>query len=151
MAKTYILTRQQWVPRPIEAAFDFFSRASNLQSITPPWLDFHITEAPAEMRAGALLRYTLRIHKIPVRWKTEITEWNPPYGFVDEQISGPYELWHHEHTFTSDRGGTVIEDEVRYALPFGPLGRLAHVILVRRDLKLIFDYRSEKMREILGF
>lgn len=149
MPKTYTLARTQWIPRPVEAAFDFFSRASNLQSITPPWLNFHITEAPAELRAGALLRYKLRVHGIPIRWTTEITNWNPPYGFVDEQLSGPYALWHHEHTFVAEKGGTRIEDTVTYALPFGPFGRMGHWI-VRNDLKQIFDYRSQKIRELLG-
>lgn len=150
MPTIYILTRKQWVPQTLDAAFGLFSCASNLQSITPPWLDFHITDAPKDMRTGALLRYKLRIHKIPVRWTTGITQWNPPYGFVDEQLSGPYALWHHEHTFTAERGGTMIQDEVQYALPFGPLGRLAHAVLVRRDLRDIFDYRARKMRELLG-
>lgn len=150
MAKSYILTRKQWVPQALEAAFDFFSRASNLQAITPPWLEFEMTEAPEEIHAGALIRYRLRIHKIPVRWTSKITAWNPPYSFIDEQLSGPYTLWHHEHTFAPERGGTVIEDAVTYGLPYGSLGRMAHWIFVRRDLKDIFDYRSQTMRELLG-
>jgi hypothetical protein len=150
LSKTYILTRTQWVPQPREAVFDFFCRPSNPQSITPPFLDFKITDAPAEIRAGSLIRYTLRLHGIPVRWKTEIAAWNPPHSFVDLQISGPYNLWRHTHTFSEERGGTVIEDEVEYALPLGILGQIAHSILVRRDLKTIFDYRSDKMREMFG-
>jgi ligand-binding SRPBCC domain-containing protein len=150
LPKTYILKRTQWVPQPLHVVFDFFSRPANLQSITPPFLDFKITDAPAEICAGSLIRYTLRLHGIPVRWKTEIADWKPPHSFVDLQISGPYTLWRHTHTFVEERGGTAIEDEVAYALPLGPVGRIAHWMLVRRDLKVIFDYRSDKMRELFG-
>jgi hypothetical protein len=147
---TYILTRRQWVPQPRDVVFDFFSRPANLQSITPLFLDFKIMEAPAEICAGALIRYTLRLHGIPVHWKTEITDWNPPYSFVDLQIAGPYTLWRHAHIFVEERGGTAIEDEVEYALPLGLIGKAAHWMLVRRDLKIIFDYRSDKMHELFG-
>ncbi len=150
MAKKYILRRSQWVPQAVDMVFDFFSRPANLQSITPPFLDFKITEAPAQLRVGSLIRYSLRIHKIAVRWTTEIAAWDPPHSFVDVQISGPYRLWRHTHTFAPERGGTMIGDKVEYALPLGPLGRIAHWLLVRRDLGVIFDYRSDKMRELLG-
>jgi ligand-binding SRPBCC domain-containing protein len=154
--KTYILRRRQWVPQALDIVFDFFSRPTNLQSITPPFLDFKIIEAPAQIQARSLIHYTLRIHKIPVRWNTEITDWNPPHSFVDLQISGPYTLWRHTHMFTPERSGTtirdgtMIEDQVEYALPLGVLGKMAHWILVRRDLKIIFDYRGERMRELFG-
>jgi hypothetical protein len=133
LAKSYILRRRQWVPRPVDVVFDFFSRPSNLQSITPAFLDFKITDAPAELQAGSLVRYTLRIHRVPVCWTTEITEWKPPHSFVDVQVSGPYRLWRHTHT-----------------LPLAVIGRVAHWVLVRRDLEVIFDYRGEKMRELFG-
>jgi ligand-binding SRPBCC domain-containing protein len=150
LPKTYILVRTQWVPQLLDTAFDLFSSASNLQSITPPWLDFHITAAPAELSAGSQLRYKLRIHGIPVRWTTEITAWNPPHSFIDVQLSGPYALWRHEHTFVQEREGTTIHDEVRYAIPFGIFGRLAHWTFVNRDLRGIFDYRGQKIHELLG-
>ena len=118
--------------------------------LTPPWLDFRITEAPQELSSGSLIRYELRIHKIRVRWTTQIADWNPPDSFTDIQVSGPYSLWRHQHKFTADRNGTVIHDEVTYALPFGPLGRLAHRALVRRDVEQIFAYRAERMREMFG-
>lgn len=102
------------------------------------------------MQEGALIRYTLRIHGIPLHWKTEITVWDPPRLFVDVQISGPYKLWHHTHNFWPERGGTILGDRVLYALPLGPIGRIAHYSLVRHELKDIFDYRSDKMRELFG-
>lgn len=150
LAKTYILKRRQWVEQPIGVVFDFFSRPENLQIITPAFLDFKITEAPPELQAGSLISYTLRLHGIPVRWKTEIMAWNPPNSFVDVQILGPYTLWHHRHTFTAEGRGTVIEDEVHYRLPLGLLGRIAHLAVVGRDLSTIFDYRSEKVRTLFG-
>ena len=92
----YYLEREQWLPRPIEEVFSFFSRPENLQVITPSWLDFRVIEAPDELEAGALIRYRLRWRRWPIRWTTEFTVWNPPHGFVDRQLSGPYALWNHE-------------------------------------------------------
>jgi ligand-binding SRPBCC domain-containing protein len=152
------------VPQSIERLFEFFSRPENLQALTPPWLEFRMVDVPKEMCAGTLIRYDLRVHKLPVHWTTEITEWTPPHGFVDVEDSGPYALWHHEHKFFAEREnatmregmrmgarmGTRMEDRVRYALPFGVLGQMARWIVVRRDLENIFDYRAEKMRELFG-
>ena len=127
---------------PPHEVFGFFADARNLEEITPPWLSFRVlTPGPIEMRAGALIEYRLALHRVPVRWLTRIDEWDPGRSFVDVQVSGPYRLWHHTHTFTERDGGTIVADQVRYALPLGPLGALAHSIVVRRDLEQIFDYR----------
>ena len=140
----HVLTRTQRLPGPPEAVFPFFAEAANLEAITPPWLKFRIvTPTPIEMRPGARIEYRLRLHGVPVSWLTEIEEWEPGVRFVDRQIRGPYTLWHHTHTFTDDgSGGTLMEDTVRYALPLGPLGELAHRLFVARDLRRIFDYRA---------
>jgi ligand-binding SRPBCC domain-containing protein len=148
--KTYILQRSLWVPRPIDEIFAFFSRAANLETITPAFLKFRITESPEEICQGSRIKYVLRLHGIPVRWATEIVTWEPPRRFVDVQLSGPYSLWHHEHRFTEERGGTRLQDEVRYALPFGLLGQVAHWVTVRRDVEDIFAYREEKIKEMFG-
>jgi ligand-binding SRPBCC domain-containing protein len=150
VAKTYTLSRTAWVPRPLDAIFDFFSQAGNLQTLTPPFLNFKITDVPPKLRAGALIRYSLRVHGVPVRWVTEITEWNPPHRFVDIQLSGPYKLWRHTHSFVAENGGTTLKDEVQYGLPFGPIGSIVHWAVVERDVNAIFDYRGEKMRELFG-
>ncbi len=144
----YILEREQWLARPLEEVFAFFSRPENLQHITPAWLNFGMVEAPTELRAGALIRYRLRVHGIPIRWTTEITEWNPPHGFVDRELKGPYALWNHEHLFSAQDGGTLMRDRVTYALPLGPLGRIAHWISVRRDVESIFDFRTQTMARL---
>ena len=146
----YTLTTSQWLPRPIEEVFEFFSHPRNLQAITPEMLDFRFIEAPEEVRAGTRFRYKLRIHGVPINWTTEIVAWEPPKGFVDVQLSGPYKLWHHEHKFETERGGTRMSDVVKYALPFGPVGKLAHWMFVRRDVEGIFEFRSKKMRELFG-
>ena len=149
LAKTHILEREQMIPLPIGEVFEFFSRPDNLQAITPAWLDFRILDATEPLRKGALIRYALRWRGIPLRWTTEITEWDPPHGFVDTQISGPYVLWRHQHRFTADGSGTRINDTVSYILPFGALGAVVHRAFVKRDLQAIFDHRQQRVRELL--
>ena len=140
-----ILEREQRVELPIEQAFAFYGDAHNLERITPPLLRFEvITPGPIEMGVGTLIEYRLRLHRVPVRWRTRIEAWEPPHRFVDVQTKGPYSLWEHTHTFVEDRpGATIIRDRVRYSIPFGPLGEVADRLLVRRDLKQIFDYRRD--------
>ena len=150
MAHNYSLVREQWLPKQTEVAFAFFSRPENLEEITPPWLAFHIVRAEPELHAGSIIEYKLRIRGIPTRWTSEITVWEPPLRFVDTQLSGPYAKWRHEHTFSAERGGTRIRDHVDYVLPFGILGRLVHALLVRRDVETIFQYRRQRLAELLG-
>ncbi len=139
-----MLQRSQRLPLPPEDVFPFFADAHNLEAITPPWLGFRVvTPQPIAMGAGTFIEYRLRLHGIPLRWRTRIAVWDPPRRFVDVQISGPYRLWHHTHDFETDGGGhSVMRDTVRYALPLGPLGVLAHRAVVRRDLAAIFDFRQ---------
>jgi len=145
--RLYCLEREQWLPRPIEEVFSFFSRPENLQTITPLWLYFRVIESPPELVAGSLIRYRLRVHWIPVHWTSEITVWDPPHRFIDRQLSGPYALWHHEHSFSMRQGGTVIRDFVTYALPLGGLGGFAHTLFVKRDVQSIFDFRAQTMQQ----
>lgn len=129
-----------WLPEPIGRVFSFFADAANLGVITPPWLHFTIlTPLPITMRVGALIDYRLRVHGLPLRWQTEITGWEPPYRFVDEQRRGPYRLWVHTHTFEERDGGTLCRDQVDYAVPGGAL---IDRLFVRRDVKAIFAYRE---------
>jgi hypothetical protein len=145
---TYCLEREQWLPRPVDEVFAFFSRPENLQVITPPWLDFRMVESPAELAVGSLIRYRLRWRWMPIRWTTEISEWNAPHRFVDREISGPYALWNHEHWFAPHERGTTMRDRVTYALPLGWIGRAAHAIVVKRDVERIFDFRGQTMRHL---
>jgi ligand-binding SRPBCC domain-containing protein len=150
--RIHVLERSQRLALPVERAFDFYADARNLERVTPPWLDFRIaTQGQIEMRPGALIDYRLRFRGVPVRWRTRIDAWNPPHGFVDLQLRGPYALWEHSHSFEPDGDGAVmIGDRVRYALPLGPFGTLAHTLLVRRDLERIFDYRRDAVVRHIG-
>lgn len=148
----HIMKREQRIALPIAEVFAFYGDARNLERITPPWLDFEVTTpGPIEMGVGTLIEYRLRLHRVPVRWRTRIEAWEPPRRFVDVQVKGPYSLWEHTHEFEEDGpGATVIRDRVRYAIPFGPLGELAERVLVRRDLRQIFDYRRDAVARELG-
>ena len=133
-----------WLPLPPEKIFPFFADAANLDALTPPWLHFHIiTPPPIVLKAGALIDYRLRVHGLPLRWRTRINVWQPPHHFVDEQIRGSYRQWIHEHTFEARDGGTLARDSVRYAVPFD---FLAHRLFDRPDIERIFNFRSEALR-----
>lgn len=144
--KEYTLTRELWLPRPRDEVFPFFAEARNLEVLTPSWLQFEVlTPAPIEMRPGTLIDYRIRVHGVPIRWRTEIAEWRPPRRFVDVQVRGPYILWHHTHTFEERDGGTLCRDLVRY-YPRG--GALVNWLFVRRDVERIFAYRARRMTEL---
>jgi ligand-binding SRPBCC domain-containing protein len=147
--RIHVLERQQRIERPLAEVFPFYADAGNLERITPPWLGFEVTTAqPIEMRAGTLIEYRLGFHGVAVRWRTRIEAWEPPHRFVDAQLSGPYALWHHTHTFRANgEDATVLGDRVRYALPFGLAGEAARALFVRRDLERIFDYRRDAVAE----
>lgn len=147
----HTLTREQFIPAPVPDVFAFFSRPENLAKLTPPELGFVIlTPSPVEMKTGALIDYTIRVFGMRVRWTTLITAYDPGRSFVDEQLKGPYSYWRHSHRFEEAPGGTMVRDEVRYALPFGPLGRLGHALVVKRRLDTIFGYRAMVIGTIFG-
>jgi len=145
------LERSQLVPLTAEEAFAFFANAHNLEAITPPWLRFRIlTPPPIALQRGATIEYVLTLHRVRVRWRTEIAEWEPGRRFVDRQVQGPFRLWEHTHTFEQRPGGTLIRDTVLYRMPYRVLGSLAHRVLVARDLERIFDYRRDAVERLLG-
>ncbi len=109
-----------------------------------------MTPGPIRIAAGTKLRYRLSVHGLPVRWTTEIRRWEPPFRFIDVQLSGPYRLWHHTHRFEAHNGGTRMTDIVRYRLPFGLLGVAVHTLKVRRDIEQIFDYRFLRINELFA-
>jgi ligand-binding SRPBCC domain-containing protein len=145
------LQREQYVDFPLQEVFEFFAAARNLERITPPWLSFQVlTPEPIVMRIGTMIDYRLRVHGLPLRWTSAIEEWEPGRSFVDRQLRGPYGLWHHRHTFETSGSGTIVRDEVDYALPLGPVGELAHLLFVKPDLNRIFAYRHEAVPRLLA-
>lgn len=145
------LTTEVWIPRPRQEVFEFFANAGNLETLTPPWLNFRIlTPTPIAMRPGALIDYKLRVHGVPLNWRTEISVWEPPFRFEDRQLKGPYRRWEHEHTFVEKDGGTLVRDRVIYQPPGWILEPLIHRWFVGPDLKRIFDFRLSAMRKYFG-
>lgn len=145
----YVLERSQEIPAPPEEVFAFFSDPGNLARITPPWLRFRIHgAAPGPLAEGSRLEYRIVWTLATLRWVTRIASWDPPAGFVDVQERGPYAKWIHAHRFTPAPAGVRMDDRVEYALPLGPLGRLVHALVVRRQLEGIFDFRRRAIDEI---
>lgn len=132
--------------QPREEVFGFFADAMNLETLTPPWLHFKIlTPMPIKIDEGTLIDYRLKIHGLPVRWRTEIVSWEPPFRFVDMQLRGPYRTWVHEHRFLETESGTSMIDTVNYDV-LG--GRLIDRFFVRPDIEKVFSYRRKKITEI---
>jgi ligand-binding SRPBCC domain-containing protein len=153
LGRVWRLEAEQVLDRPVEEVFPFFADAHNLESITPAMLGFKVlTPQPIEMRSGLILEYRLRVRSVPIRWRTEIPECDPPRMFVDNQIRGPYALWHHTHTFEPIDGGTRTRctDVVRYRPRGWVLASLVNRVLVQRDVEKIFRYRFEKLAELFG-
>jgi len=148
LMRTYQLQTSLWLAQPREQIFAFFSDPKNLENITPRWLRFEIL-SPTELAGGRGTRidYRLRVRGLPIRWQSEITVWEPPARFVDQQTRGPYQVWIHEHTFSEHEGGTIAGDNVVYAVPGG---KLVQKLLVAPDLDRIFHYRHEVLRNIFN-
>ncbi len=145
---TFVLHAEQWLPCSRTKLFEFFSDAFQLETLTPPLLRFQVlTPRPILIQAGTLIDYKLRLHGIPIRWQSEIAVWEPAERFVDRQTRGPYRLWHHEHRFVDEAGGTRVIDHVTYRPPGGSL---VDRLFVVPDLRKIFGYRTQKLRELFG-
>ena len=146
--REFVLNLELSLPVPRPEVFPFFAEARNLETLTPPWLRFEVlTPPPIQMQAGTRIDYQLRLHGLPLRWQSEITAWEPPHRFVDEQRRGPYRRWIHEHRFEEETGGTRCVDRVRYAV-YG--GSLIEWLFIRRDLQRIFAFRQAKLRELFA-
>ena len=138
------------LPLPRDRVVPFFADAANLEVITPPELRFEIlTPPPIDMAEGTLIRYQLRLMGVRFGWLTRISRWDPPAEFVDAQLKGPYKTWVHRHRFTEVPAGTLIQDDVEYALPLYPFGEIASPI-VNLQVRRIFAYRTGAIRRALG-
>lgn len=146
--KTHTLRSEIWLPRQPGDVFPFFADARNLQRITPPRLRFEVvTPGEITMKTGTLIDYRLRVRGVPIRWQSEITAWEPPFRFADEQRRGPYRLWVHEHRFIEKDGGTLCIDDVRYAVPGGSI---VNALFVGRDVRTIFEFRARTLKAIFA-
>lgn len=149
--KTLIKTLQ--IPIPIKEAWEFFSSPANLKLITPQYMGFDITSKNTDekMYPGMIIIYNVRpLLNIPVRWVTEITQVKEPFYFVDNQKSGPYKFWHHQHIFKEIKNGTEMTDIVNYAAPFGFLGKMAENLFIKKKVEEVFNFRNEKMKYLFN-
>ncbi len=148
--KIYTLHREQFLPISLKEAWDFFSTPLNLEKITPAEMGFVVlTDVKGKsIYKGMLIEYRVSpLLGIKMKWVTEIGDVSEPYKFVDNQLKGPYALWEHTHTFKEVDGGVLMYDDVRYAIPLGILGEIAHVLVVKNKLKSIFDFRGETLKK----
>lgn len=134
----------------MEKAWTFFSSPANLNLITPPEMKFEIlVDLPAEVHAGLMIHYRIRpMLNIPMRWTTEITAVEKHQFFIDEQIQGPYRVWHHEHHFREVEGGVWMTDKLSYDVGWGVFGWLAGKLWVDKQVQQIFEYRREKLEDL---
>lgn len=145
------LILEQWIPRPIDEAFAFFSDPRNLEDLTPPRLNFKVIRlSPKTMGEGTQLDYRLKLHGIPFYWQSTITGWHPEQRFSDLQTRGPYNFWHHIHEFVEKDGGTILRDKAVYKIPLGIPGDVLLHDFIRRDLESIFYFRRRKIEEMFG-
>ncbi len=152
MAQYHELADRFVVAADLQTTWAFFSAPENLSSITPSWLKFTLRPpAPEYIETGTLLSYTIRWMGIPIGWRTRIINCCAPRQFIDLQVSGPYRLWHHTHTFAEVADGVECSDRIIYALPMGPLGNAIHAVFVRNQLLEIFHFRRKVIAQHLGW
>jgi len=146
----HVLEARVWLARPRPEVFAFFADPRNLLRLTPPHVGLRLRTDHVTLTAGAVLDFRVRWLGVPLRWRSYVREYDPPYRFVDVQVRGPWARWEHRHLFLEDGGGTWMEDRVTYRLPLGPLGRLAHGVLVERQLRALWAYRQARLAELLA-
>ena len=143
MASTYRLTQHTFFDEPLDSVVDFFNTPENLEKLTPSFLSFKIlTPAPILMHNGAVFDYEIRLFGIKMVWQSIISNYDPPHGFVDIQLKGPYQFWHHKHSFIKHTEYVEVIDDVHYSVGYGILGRIAHALFIRKQLEAIFNYRK---------
>ncbi len=144
----YTLRRHQWIEKPVSTVFPFFSDAKNLETITPPWVGFTIKSVSGPMAVGTLIDYRIVIKGVPMKWRTRISKWEPNQKFADEMVWGPYQRWHHTHTFQALKSGTLMTDLVIYQPPFGVLGDIVALLMITKDVAKIFNYRTQQINRL---
>jgi ligand-binding SRPBCC domain-containing protein len=146
----HVFESRVWLARPRPEVFAFFADPASLERLTPPAFRLRLLNPAVTMTTGAVLDFRLRwLGVVPLRWRAFVREWDPPFRFVDVQVRGPYARWEHRHRFLEEGGGTWVEDRVTYRLPLGPLGRAAHALKVRRQLRELWAYRHQRLAELV--
>ena len=151
--ETYFFNAEQFLPITLNKAWEFFSDAENLAVITPPSLAFKVLTPvkDKEIYEGMLIDYKVSpFFKLPMHWQTEIAKVDKPFSFTDRQLKGPYKLWEHTHHFFEKENGILMKDKVKYQLPYGVIGELAHSILVRDKIENIFAYGKQVLNQIFN-
>ena len=150
--KIYTLHKKQNLPISLEEAWNFLSNPKNLKIITPDYMSFDmISKTDRPLYTGQILQYIVTpLLGIKTKWVSEITHIEDKKYFVDEQLYGPYSLWHHKHFIKEIEGGVEMEDIIDYKIPLGFLGQLVHPFLVKPKLEEIFNYRQQKLIELFG-
>jgi ligand-binding SRPBCC domain-containing protein len=141
----YQFTKTQKIPASTDEIWDFISSPQNLKEITPSYMGFTVTNniGNQKMYEGMIITYKVKpVLGIAIDWMTEITHVKEGVYFVDEQRSGPYKLWHHEHKIEPIDGGTLMTDIVTYIPPFGIIGAIANTLFINKKLQDIFNYRT---------
>jgi len=147
--KTHILERKTLINKNIREVFDFFSKAENLNRLTPAHLGFEIiSKLPVEMKTGALINYKIKLNGIPFKWQSIISRWEPPFVFEDTQVKGPYRIWVHEHRFEDKGDSTLMTDKVNYLSPGSIFEFIPHYLIVKKKVESIFDYREKILLDI---
>jgi|TARA_B110000971_G_C20028108_1_gene509907 ligand-binding SRPBCC domain-containing protein len=150
--KIYTLQKKQQLPISLDKAWEFLSNPKNLAIITPDYMSFEIiSKIDRPLYTGQIIQYIVTpLLGIKTKWVSEITHIEEKKYFVDEQMYGPYTLWHHKHFVKEIEGGVELEDIIDYKVPLGILGQLVHPVLVKPKLEEIFNYRQEKLVALFG-
>jgi len=146
----HVLESRVWLARPRSQVFAFFADPTHLVRVCPPALRLRLLTPPSSLEVGAVLDYRIVWLGVPLRWRTYIREFDPPYRFVDVQVRGPWARWEHRHRFLDEDGGTWMEDRLTYRMPLGPLGHALYVALVQRQLRAAWAFRQTRVAELLG-
>lgn len=148
--RRYKIKFTQFLPISIKHAWEFFSSASNLEIITPKRLNFEILfiEGENKIHVGQVIGYKVTVAPLTrVYWETLITDVREFHSFTDIQQKGPYSFWSHKHSFSRNGEGVDMTDEIEYEIPMGLLGVIANRVFVARQLKNIFEYRFNVLKE----
>lgn len=144
-----VLESRLLLARPRPEVFAFVADPRNLPRLLPRAQRLRVNAPPA-LHAGAVLDMEVRWLGVSLRWRAFVREWDPPYRFVDVQVRGPWARWEHRHRFLEADGGTLMLDRIVYRPPLGPLGRLAHVLLLERQLRRLWAHRQRRLAAELG-